>query len=111
MPIPLTSLRHALVAVLKELYPLVRDALTNQKEPKFDPRFLNASHVCLDRAYLVDFDLNGIWMADASLIDAKLGRVKLQKADLRRAIVRHTYLNGANLSESSLFRAASIILI
>lgn len=105
VPMPLTSLRHALVVVLQESYPLVRDALMNQKKSKFDPRFLNASSICLDGAYLVESDLNRIWMADASLIDVKLGRAKLHKADLRRAIIRNTFLNGADLSESRLFRA------
>jgi uncharacterized protein YjbI with pentapeptide repeats len=105
IPMPLTSLRHALVVVLQESYPLVRDALMNQKKSKFDPRFLDASYICLDGAYLVESDLNHIWMTDACLIDVKLGRAKLHKADLRRAIIRDTFFNGADLSESNLFRA------
>jgi uncharacterized protein YjbI with pentapeptide repeats len=64
-----------------------------------------ASYICLDGAYLIESDLNDIWMADASLIDVKLGRAKLHKADLRRAIIRNTLLNGADLSESRLFQA------
>jgi hypothetical protein len=60
IPMPLTSLRHALVVVLQESYPLVRNTLMNQKKSKFDPRFLNASSICLDGAYLVESDLNHI---------------------------------------------------
>lgn len=104
-PTPLTTLRHALIVVLRESYPLVRRILMDQKKSEFDPRSLDASSICLDGAYLVASDLSHIWMIDASLIEARLGRAKLHQADLRRTIIRKAFLNKANLSEASLFQA------
>ncbi len=117
-PLSLTPLRIALIAVLKEAFPLARERLREQDpENQFNPRSLDASHVNLDNAYLAHTDLKEVWMPNASLRGASLEgadftKANLADADFREAQFRftdftHANLEGANLS--GIFPSPSVI--
>jgi uncharacterized protein YjbI with pentapeptide repeats len=98
-PIPLTPLTQALIIVFKEAFPLARDWL------KQDPRYLNATEILLDHAYLSGADLKTIWMPGAFLREAILNRVDLSEALLSDTKFLRAELRGANLRKSQLRRA------
>jgi hypothetical protein len=105
-PLPLTTLRQALVVVFKEAFPLARNSLKEQKL-QFNPQYLDASLIRLDNAFLFEADLNQAWMPLASLRKADLGRAhlceaKLRGADLREAKLDEAHLREANLNEADL---------
>src|SRR5436309_2398336 len=79
-PLPLTTLRQALIDVFKEVFPLARDSNSSSKEETVQS--LDASHVQLDHAYLSGADLKRAWLPMASLRDANLSRTHLEGADL-----------------------------
>jgi uncharacterized protein YjbI with pentapeptide repeats len=93
---PLTSLNQALIAVLKESFPLARDW------QKRDPQFLDATGIQLDNAYLVGADLESIWMQEASLEKATLNGAILNRAHLEGAHFEEAYLEMAHFEEAYL---------
>jgi uncharacterized protein YjbI with pentapeptide repeats len=95
-PLPLTTLRQALIVVFKEAFPLARDERKRNLSP-FNPRSLDASRIQLDSAYLAHADLSNAWMREASLRKTSLADVNLCKADLRKA-----NLTGADLAQARL---------
>jgi len=101
LPLPLTSLRQALIIVFKEVFPLARNSL-GQIQSAIEGRSLDASGIRLDGAFLAWSDLSHIWMINASLIEARLLRANLCNADLRRA-----NLHKANLHQV-IFAAANL---
>ena len=108
-PLPLTTLRQALIVVFKEAFPLVREQL---KKPgsQFSPHHLDATAIQLDKAYLRGCDLKLAWMPQASLreidlCEADLREANLNQANLSGANLRGANLRGANLREAHLHRA------
>ena len=128
-PLPLTTLRQALIAVFKEAFPLARDSNSSSEEgavqsldapgvrldpagypvyPAYVPmQSLDASGVRLDNAYLVGADLERVYMREGglrkvNLRDAKLGEAYLQWADLSGAYLRRVDLRGAKLMGTDL---------
>ncbi len=112
--------RSAFITVFKESFPLARDRRKTQISP-FDPRYLDASHVILDEAFLWQAGLGQIYMpwaslretdlTEANLTEARLWggehpcdlyKVKLRKAILREADPGPTNLSEADLSEANL---------
>jgi hypothetical protein len=91
-PDALTSLSQALVTVLKESYPLARDRL------KQHPRYLDASHIQLDRAYLSSADLRSVWIPKSSLRKATLRSADLSRANMNGVDLDRPNLSGANLT-------------
>ena len=88
-PLPLTTLRQALIVVFKEAFPLARS------QNKGGPQSLDATYIQLDNAYLAGADLKQAWMPTASL----------RKADLSEADLSGANLSGARLSEAYLYKA------
>lgn len=86
---PLTPLSKALIVVFVESFPRA----LNQGQR--DPRSLDATGIQLDNAYLVEADLEEVWMPRSSL----------RKANLSGANLRHSVLNQANLSGADLIGA------
>jgi Pentapeptide repeats (8 copies) len=89
--LPLSSLRQALIVVFKEAFPLARS------QNKGSPRYLDASRIQLDNAYLREADLKQVWLRHASLRHAILHRADLRGADLLEADLYGADLRGANL--------------
>jgi hypothetical protein len=130
-PLPLTTLRQALIVVFREAFPLARERRKKrqtlessflqkinawlerliarlrgiQTEERFDPQSLDASRIQLDKAYLSGADLNELWIPLASLREADLGGAHLCKAKLRGADLRKARLDEADLSEANLSEA------
>jgi uncharacterized protein YjbI with pentapeptide repeats len=117
-PLPLTTLRQALIVVFKEAFPLARSL--NKGNPQSPLQFLDATGIQLDNAFLWRADLNQTWMREASLRGATLWKATLKGAnfrgadlrgtdlkgtDLRRADFRETDLRGADLKGTDLRRA------
>ena len=112
-PLPLTTLRKALIVVFKEAFPLARKRRKKRQTlessflqkikawlrigERFDPQSLDATGIQLDNAYLVRADLQWVWMHWASLREADLSWANLSGADLKKA-----NLSGANLREADL---------
>jgi uncharacterized protein YjbI with pentapeptide repeats len=99
-PDALTSLSQALVTVLKESYPLARDRL------KQHPRYLDASHIQLDRAYLSSADLRSVWIPKSSLRKATLRSADLSRANMNGVDLDRANLCGANLTGVNLYGAS-----
>jgi uncharacterized protein YjbI with pentapeptide repeats len=101
-----TSFSQSLIVIFKEAFPLARDRLKEQ-DPKtvFHPQSLDASHVNLDRAYLVGANLKQVWMPEASLREANLSEANLSEANLSGANLSGANLLRANLSGANLSRA------
>lgn len=110
-----TPLIQALVSVMRESYPLARDALKDQ--PKNDKnryigRFLNAAGVNLDRAFLDDADFRVAWLRGASFreaalraanfTDAMLEESDCSAADLENAILCNAIVKETNFTEAAL---------
>jgi uncharacterized protein YjbI with pentapeptide repeats len=115
-PLPLTTLRRALVVVFREAFPLARERLKEKESnTQFYHEFLNATDIQLDNAYLSGADLKQLWMKDAflreaslfgtDLSEAHLTRVNCSEADLHRANFRKAYLRGANFSKADFIDA------
>lgn len=108
-PLPLTTLRHALIVVFKEAFPLARS------QNQGGSQSLDATGVQLDNAYLRGADLKQVWMpqaflrkvdlSEAKLSEAKLSEAKLSGAKLNEADLSKARLNEADLSEAELIRA------
>jgi hypothetical protein len=81
-PLPLTTLRQALITVFKEAFPLARDRLLKEQGAQFLSQFLDASGIQLDIAYLRRADLEQVRMPHASLRGAYLRGANLSRADL-----------------------------
>lgn len=91
LPEPLVQ---SLVNVFREAYPVARDALRERRDdgsPDTE-RFLNASGINLDAAFLANADLEY-----ACLRDASLKATTLTSANLRRAILEGSSMTGADL--------------
>ena len=84
-PLPLTTLRRALIVVFKEAFPLARDRLLKEQGTQFHSQSLDASGIRLDIAYLRRADLEQVRMPHASLRGAYLRGANLSRADLYRA--------------------------
>jgi hypothetical protein len=100
-PLPLTSLRQALIVVFKEAFPLARS------QNKGSARSLDASLIQLDNAYLREADLKQVWLRQASLREAILHLADLRGADLLEADLcgadlRRAKLEGANLKRANI---------
>jgi hypothetical protein len=91
-PLPLTTLRQALIVAFKEAFPLARS------QNKGSPQSLDASYIQLDNAYLVGADLKQAWMPEAFLREAKLWMADLRGANLIKADLREANLWMADLS-------------
>jgi hypothetical protein len=100
-PLPLTTLSQVLISNFKEAFPLAWKEL-KQKDPQFNPRALDASGILLDRAFLVQSDLQHIWMREASLNGAHLRGANLNGAYLRRTHLRGAFLHDADLRGTDL---------
>jgi hypothetical protein len=108
-PLPLTTLRLALIVVFKEAFPLARE------QNKGNPQSLDAIGVQLDNAYLTESDLKQVWMAQSSLRTAYLNRTNLSESRLRqcdlrgtnfrRSILRYADFSNADLSQAKLENA------
>jgi uncharacterized protein YjbI with pentapeptide repeats len=132
-PLPLTTLRQALIADFKEAFRLARDSNGSGKEEdaqsldmpevQLDPagypvdppsvalQSLDASRVRLDNAYLVGADLRWIYMREgkfprANTRDSNLSEASLQRANLSGANLRRVDLRGAKLYEANLSGAS-----
>jgi hypothetical protein len=81
-PLPLTTLRQALIVVFKEAFPLARDRLLKEQGTQFHSQSLDASGIQLDIAYLRRADLEQVRMPHASLRGAELREANLSRADL-----------------------------
>ncbi len=81
-PLPLTTLRQALIVVFKEAFPLARDRLLKEQGTQFLSQSLDASGIQLDIAYLRRADLEQARMPHASLRGAELRGADLSRADL-----------------------------
>jgi uncharacterized protein YjbI with pentapeptide repeats len=104
LPQPMTPFSQALVTLIKESFPLVREKL--QKEhPQFSPESLDASRILLDHAYLSGADLKQAWLPVASLRGASLSRTHLEGADLSEADLSQAYLSRVYLNRVRLFGA------
>jgi uncharacterized protein YjbI with pentapeptide repeats len=108
-PLPLTTLRQALIAVFKEAFPLARDSNSSGKEGA--AQSVDVPAVRLDNAYLVGADLERVYMRKGdlrkvNLRDAKLGQAYLQWADFSGAHLRRVDLRGAKLMGTD-FRGSS----
>ncbi len=115
-PLPLTTLRQALIVVFKEAFPLARPSVKRSPRP---PRVfgappqlattgiqsLDASGVQLDSAYLAMVDLKEAWMGGASLRGATLIHANLSEANLSGADLRGVLGLRADLSQAHLMRA------
>jgi uncharacterized protein YjbI with pentapeptide repeats len=100
-PEPLDSLSQALITVFKESFSRTRRILEGQST-QLDPQSLDASHIQLDNAFLIQSALERIWMREALLREARLYNAKLSGAYLRRADLRGVYLNGGDLTKVNL---------
>jgi uncharacterized protein YjbI with pentapeptide repeats len=106
LPQPMTPFSQALVTLIKESFPVVREKL--QKEhPQFSPESLDASRILLDHAYLSGADLKQAWLPVASLRGANLYMTDLRgadlnEADLSKAYLSKIYLRNAGLREANL---------
>jgi uncharacterized protein YjbI with pentapeptide repeats len=105
-PLPLATLRQALIVVFKEAFPLARDERKRNLSP-FNPRSLDASRIQLDSAYLAHADLSNAWMREASLRETSLADANLSQADLRKANLTKADLSEARL-EGVNFRKACL---
>ena len=93
---PLDALSEELITTFKASFPLARSSLKRkQRSIQFNPAWLDASLVRLDKAYLSQSDLRGIGMPNASL----------KKADLSATLLSGSYLHGANFSQAELSEA------
>lgn len=106
-PLPLTTLRQALIAVFKEVFPLVR-----QQQPENPTAALDASSIQLDNAFLLEADLQGAWIPQASIRNANLSYANLSsifahKANFTMSDLSNTNLWGASLSMAN-FRGADL---
>lgn len=104
VPLPLTTLRQALIMVFKEAFPRARS------QNKGSPQSLDASYIQLDNAYLVGADLKQVWMPQAflrkvDLSQANLSRANLDGADLSEVLLVSADLSQANLKDTKLGRA------
>jgi len=95
-PLPLTTLRQALIMVFKEAFPLARNLYPSGHQP------LVARGIRLDSAYLEEADLKQAWIPQASMREADLRRADLHKANLHKADLRKANLHKANLSYADL---------
>ncbi len=114
-PLPLTTLRQALIVAFRESFPLARDLL--EKNDQYSLPSLDATGIQLDNAYLHSADLKQAWLPQASLrkanlimanlfranlVEANLHLAELFVADLRAATLFKANLSGAGLSEANL---------
>ena len=87
-PLPLTTLRQALIVVFKEAFPLARNTIIGDR--KDARQSLDATNIQLDNAYLAGADLKQAWLPQASL----------RKANLSYAALTDANLTSANLSKT-----------
>ncbi len=103
-PLPLTTLRQALIVVFKEAFPRARRQKRFLAEgPLFDPNLLDATGIQLDNARLAGADLRGVWMPQAFLRNANL-----QNVDLGHAVLCQINLSGAYLHAAKLIDTADL---
>jgi uncharacterized protein YjbI with pentapeptide repeats len=108
-----SPLNQVLVSVFRESYPLARSVLPRVSRRDRQPdtaRWLNASGIQLDNAYLAAADLARAWMREASMRGAILRGANLAEANLERSTLtgidlREADLSGANLIGTDLGRA------
>lgn len=94
---------QALASVLRESYSLARDSLKARDESGIDlltGRYLNATGISLNGAFLAGADLEGGWLREATFRGARLRGVKLASAILEKAD-----FSGAELVEIVLYKA------
>jgi uncharacterized protein YjbI with pentapeptide repeats len=104
VPLPLTTLRQALIMVFKEAFPCARS------QNKGSPQSLDANYIQLDNAYLSHADLKQVWMPHASLrkivlVEANLSEANLYKANLYKANLKRADLIQADLIQADLSEA------
>ena len=104
-PLPLTTLRQALIVVFKEAFPLARRSAEGSDKVEGALQYLDATGIQLDNAYLVGADLKQIWMPQVSLRYASLSTANLSTANLSRANLSGANLTTANFSGADLSRA------
>jgi len=119
-PLPPTALSQALSVAFKEAFPLARQPASELfkksyigrrlgtdmqylgSDPQWDPRFLDASAIQLDNAFLAGASLEEIWMQQASLRSANLRSAKLPRANLKGTDLSEANLSDVNLSGAQL---------
>jgi uncharacterized protein YjbI with pentapeptide repeats len=104
-PEPLDSLSQALIAVLKESFPLTRGDTS-----QFKPESLDATGVHLDNAYLSKSDLRkirlrGAFLRGAYFWDAQLQGAYLKHSNLKGAFLAYAHLEDADLGDTILVNA------
>jgi uncharacterized protein YjbI with pentapeptide repeats len=99
VPLPLTTLRQALIMVFKEAFPCARS------QNKGSPQSLDANYIQLDNAYLSHADLKQVWMPHASLRKVVLVEANLSGANLYKANLYKANLKRANLIQADLIQA------
>jgi len=104
-PLPLSTLRQALIMVFKEAFPLARNLYPSGHQP------LVARGIRLDSAYLEEADLKQAWMPQASLREADVRRANLTEAILTEANLTKAGLTGANLAGANLAGALQLHLL
>jgi hypothetical protein len=92
--------QSAFITVFKESFPLARNRRKTQVS-EFDPRYLDASRVRLDGAYLAHVDLAEAWLENACLKGANLYDANLHKTRLRKANIE-AWFQEADLSYARL---------
>ncbi len=93
---PIDSLSQALIRVFTESSELVREECEKLERPEYN-KYLDASHVRLDRAYLARAPLQKVWFREAYLVGTDLHSAKLQEVDLIKADLSEANLDGADL--------------
>jgi uncharacterized protein YjbI with pentapeptide repeats len=112
------SFNQALIAILRDVYPLLRRELQQKYNLKPDEylkpeilfQMLDAGYVRLDLAYLYQRPLEQIWMPGASLRgtflqEAILSGANMKKANLSQANLSEADLRDVDLSEADLTNA------
>jgi hypothetical protein len=80
--------------------------ILEEQSAQLGPESLDASHIQLDNAFLIQSNLEHVWMREAFLRGARLYHAKLSGAYLRKADLSGAYLNGADLTKANLTGAS-----
>ncbi|HZU02195.1 MAG TPA: pentapeptide repeat-containing protein [Ktedonobacteraceae bacterium] len=98
---PIDSLSQALIRVFTESSELVREEREKLGRPEYT-KYLDASRVRLDGAYIARARLQKVWLREAYLIGADLHDAKLQETDLIKADLTEAKLQGTDLPKAKL---------
>ena len=102
---PPDSLTQALITAFREAFPRAREEQKKQvtkQKLQFRSRFLDATGIQLDKAFLYGADLREAWMPSSSLKEADLTVASLDQIQLENANLTDAQLGGATLSDAYL---------